>query len=121
MALAITADEVFPSLALLDVYGTITPSGDYATHGDTLDFSSLSSVPSSTIPVQVEIYETPAAGTSQSGYVYGWCPGTTLANGKMTVFESAGSAAPLAELAAGAYPAGITGAVLKYHARFKKI
>ena len=120
MALALTVDAVFPTIATLDVHGSITASGSYAAHGDTLDFSGNGSIPSDVVPIRVEVFESPAAGTSPSGYVYNFCPGTGLSNGKVTVFEGGGASAPLAELAAGAYPAGITGAAIKFRATFKK-
>lgn len=101
------------------VRGTLTFSGSYATHGDALSFADVYGIQSGSVPIRVFVYEAPAAGTSPSGYIYIFCPGTTNANGKLTVFTTGtASGDPLNELAAGAYPAAITGAVVKFEAIF---
>lgn len=90
-----------------EVQGTIATSGTIpaAGHGDILPFTQAlmgaSSIPFPNVtgvPDYVEIYEAPAAGSTASGYLYSFSPGTTLANGKCQIFQSAGSAAPLGEV-----------------------
>ena len=105
--------------AMIIVKFTIAVTGSYATHGDTLSFSGFDDVKSNEPPLFVKIFETPASGTSASGFVYEFIPGTTLANGVVQIFGSgASSGSALTELAAGAYPAGITGASLNCLAYF---
>lgn len=112
---------------LFRVYGTITPSGSYATGGDTLNFASgtwpigQGPIPSNSVPVLVSIMSQPATGGTVSGYVYGYATGTDMTNGKFQLFQSAGSAAPLAQVGAGAYPAGVTGDVIVFEAIFKAL
>lgn len=64
---------------------TITTAGNYATHGVTLDLSQLG-IPSEFPPTDFHIFETPAAGSSCSGYDYSFVPGTTQANGVVQSF-----------------------------------
>jgi len=93
----------------LIVVGTIAASGNYATGGDTLDLSQVAGLATSLAPDNVDIV---SAGSPGSGWIYGFVPGTNLSNNKMQVFGqsgSQGSATALTELAAGAYPAGVTG------------
>lgn len=123
MAAAATIDKTYnrndTTQATQIARGSITLSGSYATHGDTLDLSQLFGVQSRKAPVEVRVFEAPAAGTSPSGYVYIFCPGTDGTNGKLTIFTTGTAAGdPLNELAAGAYPAGLTGATIKFVAFF---
>ena len=75
----------FTSGGSLLVTVTITTSGTYATHGVTLDLSQLG-ITSEYAPNPTECYETPAAGSSASGYTYLFIPGTTQANGVVQSF-----------------------------------
>ena len=117
MALAVTIIKQTVMQNQLRMIFSVVPSGNYTTAvgGDTLNFLSATypsgGVPNFTkSPKTVNISSQPsAASTSPSGYIYQFNLGTTPANGKMSVFQSAGSAAPLAELGTGAYPAGVTG------------
>jgi hypothetical protein len=111
MALAITVTHTSEDQQGVYVRGTLAASGNYATGGDTLDFTTIPGrVPASQPPKQVWI-----AGTG--GYSFGWVPGTTLANGKVKVNTTAAT-----ELGAGAYPAGITGdANIEFEAVFAKL
>ena len=123
MAIAAAIDNTYArndtTEATQIVRGTLTFSGDYATHGDTLSFANVYGIQSHTVPLRVFVYEAPPAGTSPSGYIYIFCPGTTIANGALTIFTTGtASGDPLNELAAAAYPAGITGAVVKFEAVF---
>jgi hypothetical protein len=95
--------------------------GGAATHGDTLNFANQA-VFSNQVPTQVLVFEAPAAGTAPTGYFYTFCPGTTIANGVLSIFQCAGSAAPAVELTQGAaYPAALTAMTwLKCRAYFAK-
>jgi len=94
---------------LLYVYFKVTAAGAYAALGDPLDLTALGDVIKSPyLPLWVEIQSQKSGGLS--GFVYGYVPGTTLANGKFQVLTSNGAAPnPLLDLGAGAYPAGVTG------------
>lgn len=73
------------------VYGTITFSavGDtYATAGLLLTSGLVGDlIKSSSQPNFFEMTLAPAAGTSPSGYSYFFCPGTSLTNGKIAIFN----------------------------------
>ena len=111
MALAITITDVDTGTGNIYVFGTITPSGNYSTGGDTLDFTTVASrIGASQAPVQLW-----AGGTT--GDNYGWFPGTALNNGKIKISTTSAT-----ELAAGAYPARITGDVnIQFEAAFRKL
>jgi hypothetical protein len=106
----------------LIVDGTLALSGNYgggATHGDTLSFAGFDAIKSSSVPARVEIFEAPPAGTSATGYVYNFSPGTTQANGVMQVFTGGAAQSGLTELTQGsAYSAGAQAAALKFRAFF---
>lgn len=97
----------------VEAFIEVTASGSYPAGGDTLDLTDLSGalgqfgVPDGQLPMWTEIHSEASGGAS--GYVYAYRPGTAQDDGKVQVLESAGSGAPLAELGAGAYPAGVTG------------
>ncbi len=104
MALAMTPTLIDDGGDGVYVYGTIAASGNYATGGDTLDFTTIQGkgaysrvFQASALPVQVAVYGT-------TGDSYGFVPGTTLANGKVKINTASNT-----ELGAGAYPARITG------------
>ena len=129
MAARPTVTKVDTTQAGLIAYGTLAVSGNYVAHGDPVDFSGMAAsnpgincdlIKTQQPPDVVDIYEKPAAGVSASGYVYIFAPGTTTANGVMQVFQSAGSAAPQAELGAGAYPGGVP-ATLYFQAFFPSL
>jgi hypothetical protein len=113
---------------LLRVRGIITPSGNYAAGGDTLDLTTIfalaagapgASLPTAALPVEVRIWSACPAATPQTHqYQYGFAPGTTLKNGTMQVFTGAAAQTALTELSAGAYPAGVTGDVILFEACF---
>jgi hypothetical protein len=69
--------------------GTIVLTANYggaATHGDTLNLQQLQDLAkSSQLPTQVEIWEAPPAGTTPTGYVFTFCPGTTQINGVLNI------------------------------------
>lgn len=107
MAMAIAADSVFKKIVMrgnnyFKVLCRITPSGNYASLGDVLDFKPLGRT-STKQPRLVTI-------TGNSGYVYQY----DLTNKKVKVFVATTSGAniPLAEHTAAAYAAGVTSDVI---------
>jgi hypothetical protein len=103
---AITPDAIDATMQEFIVDGFITLTGNYggaATNGDTLSFAGVE-VPSNQLN-WVEIMETPPAGTAPTGYTFGFAPGTTNANGVLTVMNGTtqytqGSAYSAGQLAA---------------------
>ena len=86
--------------------GTIAASGTYLTpRGEPLSFANPE-VKSSRIPDHVEIH-------GQTGFDYKYVPNTDITDGQMAVFLGG------IEAVAGAYPGGVTGDIIKYHAIFK--
>jgi hypothetical protein len=109
------------------VEGTVTASGNYGTassNGDTLSFNVQGvTIPSGGIPVYVQVFEAPAAGTSQSGWEYVYNPGTTQNNGIVQVFGNGTSGQAQSQYTQGAAYASATPAVpstLKIRAYFPK-
>jgi hypothetical protein len=99
------------------VRGTVTLTGSYPTGGDTLSFASVSDqIKSNSLPLEVRLYETtPAANGAGSKYAFNFLPGTTNANGVMTVCNGT------TEFSAGAYgtpPFSITNFQLSFTATF---
>lgn len=115
-------DGVDNGQKLVYIYGTIVASGNYTTGGDTLDFTTLFDlVKTDYIPVQVTAWSQSSA-SGHSGYSYYWRPGSALNNGRIQVLTTGtGSGQPLVELAAGAYPAGITGDTIAFCAVFARV
>lgn len=107
---------------MLRIYFTVTPSGSYATGGDTLDLTAVFgttglpgySFPTASLPERVEIQSVKPTSAAQTNlFEYSYVPGTTLANGKFQVFTGAAAQTALTELSAGAYPAGVTAHVIE--------
>jgi lysozyme family protein len=124
MATTVAITRVDSTLNQFLIQGTIVLSGSYAANGDTVSFAA-DVVKTDQPPTFVEIAEQPATGTLASGFVYRYAVGSSPANGALQVFEVPAAAAlttaePLSELAAGAYPAGLTGAKLIFRASFPK-
>lgn len=99
------------------VYGTIALTANYgggATHGDTLDLTQLGDLlKSSQLPTQVDIWESPPAGTLPSFYQFVFCPGTTQKNGVISIGSN------LTEYTEGsAYSAALLAAVINFCAWF---
>lgn len=98
-------------------------SGSYATGGDTLDFTNAGV--NSAVPPGIDIggkvvrvsIDSNGGAASQGGIggYFQFIPGTTLLNGKLKVFSAAG-----VELAAGAYPAAVTGDLVLAEVVWKK-
>ena len=97
------------------VEGTLTLTANYggaATHGDTINMSALG-VPSNAVPDWVQIQEATPAGTAPTGYLFIFCPGTTQANGVLSIWNN------VTEYTEGsAYSAGLLAAVLEFRAEF---
>lgn len=93
----------------LMVEGTLTFSGNYATGGEIPTFSGLKTSKSTPLTMLI---------TALAGYVFAYDRGT----GKVLIFQDAtpAAAAPLPQLAAAAYPAGLTGVTTYFTAYFKK-
>jgi len=90
---------------------TLTFSGNYVTGGDTLDFTQITNmVPSDTI---VQVFAESQNGNS--GY-YIPVQGATLNNWKLKAFVGGGT-----EVAAGAYPAGVTGDIVQLSITARKL
>jgi hypothetical protein len=96
------------------VYGTIATSGNYTTHGDTLDLSVLG-VPSGAAPFPVDVYENAASGASQSGWRYVFNFGTTQKNGNVQIFNGT------TEYTSNAAYSGTIPATLYFRAVFVKL
>ncbi|MGC1782806.1 MAG: hypothetical protein WA708_09825 [Acidobacteriaceae bacterium] len=88
------------------VDGTVTLSGSYVVHGDTLNLQQFGDLlKSSQLPTEVDVWEDPAAGTSPTFAMFVFCPGTTQANGKLAI-AIAGTELT-AETYATAFPSGL--------------
>lgn len=97
--------------------GTVALTGTYPTNGDTLDLSQLG-VPSTGLPLQVELWETTPAPGPQSGYTFLYVPGTTQANGLVEAFNGT---TQFTTQAYGTPPFAITGFQLSFRAYFPSL
>lgn len=98
------------------------PANYPGTPGDVLDFTQIGEgVKSSAAPIFVQIQSARSAGNS--GYFYEYIPNAapTQANGKMQVMQCGGAAAPLADIGAGNYPAGVLGDTIVGYADFLRV
>lgn len=107
------------------VYGTIAIGASpltYTTHGIAMSFAGFDLIKSSTPPLFVTVVSSSAAGTSPSGYVYQFCPGTSLSNGVLVILTGAAAQSPLTELTGGgAIPAGVSGDTIVFKAEFPRL
>lgn len=91
------------------VYFQLTPSNAPTNYpgpaGDLCDLTLGGIVHSGYAPIFVVIQSIKAGGVS--GYGYDYQPGTTPANGTVQVTQCAGGSAPMADIGAGNYPAGV--------------
>ena len=113
---AVQPDATDATLQEFIVDGVITLTGNYgggATNGDTLSFAGLD-VASNQLN-WVEIQETPPAGTASTGYTFGFAPGTTNANGVLTIMNGTTQLTQ-----ASAYAAPLLAAVLRARLWFTK-
>lgn len=119
MALAITITSVQESQGTLTVLGYIKASGNYATGGDTLNFATATAdpkfsgispvIPAASAPRQLWIER--MAGNITD--IYFPILGSGITNCLMKIATAFGT-----ELAAGAYPGGVTGDVIGFEAEF---
>jgi len=116
MALAFTLIDTWDDGKRIHVTGTVAASGSYTTGGDTLDLSQYPIIASTQPPIQ---------GTGWmdglAGYDYTFAPGAALNANKVKIFAQGTAAGAFPELAAGAYPAAITGDTITLYAIFKKL
>lgn len=98
---------------IFEAIGTITITGSYVTNGVTFDLTPLG-VATASLPLYVEIIETPASGVVGSGYNFVYAVGTTIANGVIQAFSTGGTQSAQSTFAS----LGIAG--LTYRAIFKK-
>jgi hypothetical protein len=116
MALAFTRVDSWDDGQRIHVCGTVAASGSYSIGGDTLDLSQQPIVPSTQPPITGTAWMDGLAG-----YDYVFIPGAALNNGKVKIFQQGSGAGAFAELAAGAYPAAITGDTITFYGIFKKL
>lgn len=126
MAAAITITNVDNVQNEIIVSGTIALTGNYgggATHGDTLSFLNQDSIKSGSPPALVEIFETPPAGTSATGFRYTFSPGTDQGNGVLQVFGTGAAAGAASQeyTQGSAYSAPLLAAVIKFRAFFSRL
>ena len=119
MALAVTINKVDAAQNSLYVRGTLVASGSYVAGGDTLDFSGKGDLPASIPPRDVFVH-------GVAGFVYEFVRGTLLTNSKVKVRGQQPTSATagviaLDEIAAAAYPAGVTGDTITFLAIFDKL
>ena len=113
MALAINITSIDSGENNLYIFGLLTASGNYASGGDTLDFTTVANqIGASQAPLQVWV-----GGSTGDSYGFIRAASPTLANGKIKINTASNT-----ELAAGAYPARITGdANIQIEAVFSKL
>lgn len=130
MPLVVTGTQLssFPAVdagQFLDyLFFGVAASGNYPTGGDTLSFVGASPLlTTSQPPVGPVTIQSQSSSAGHSGYLYYFRPAAapTQANGKMQVLTTGGgSGQALVELAAGAYPAAITGDTIVGTAAFPR-
>lgn len=104
MPIALTVLDVDNSGKTTYVTCSLTFSGSYVTGGDTVDLTTI--IGKGRLGKTFQAFAPPiyGYGVSSAGYSLAFIPGTALNNGKMKINTAAAT-----ELAAGAYPAGLTG------------
>ncbi len=116
MALTFSVVGTWDDGKRIHVSGTVVPSGNYTTSGDTLDLSQVPLIASD---------QPPAQGTGWmdglAGYDYVFYPGATMNSTKVKIFQQGSAAGAFPELAAGAYPTAITSDTLTFYGIFKKL
>jgi hypothetical protein len=123
MALAVTVNQIDAPAGsqFVEAYGTLTFSGNYASGGEAIAWAGLGTqgaqIPSSQAPIQVYVQS-----QGGSGWLYGWNAGTAKVQvfGQHPTNATTGIIA-LEELAAAAYPSGVTGDTVTFLAVFKKL
>lgn len=124
MALAAAIQKVRVELRTKELIVQVTASGNYAAGGDTLNLSSATnpnnlSSANFGYPGKIDDYEVLSCPT---GFTAELIPGTNLTNWKLKFGETgAALSGPLGEVAAGAYPAGISGGTVLLRFRGPKL
>ncbi len=116
MALTFTLVDTWDDGKRIHVSGTVAASGNYSTGGDTLDLSQFPVIGSTQAPIRGTAWMDGLAG-----YDYVFTPGSAMNNGLVKIFQQGTSAGAFPELAAGAYPAAITGDTITFYGIFKKL
>ena len=116
MALTFTLVDTWDDGKRIHVAGTVAASGNYSTGGDTLDLSQFPIVASTQPPIQGTAWMDGLAG-----YDYVFSSGSAMNNSKVKIFAQGASAGAFPELAAGAYPGGITGDSITFYGIFPKL
>ena len=111
MALTFKVSEQYNTARSTRVLGTLVFSGNYTTGGDTLNLGVISA---DSFGKLLKVASAPIFGSvvGQGLYTYQWLVGTTLNNGKVKVITAG------AEIAAGAYPSGVTSDVVTFEFEF---
>ncbi len=100
----------------IHVSGTIVPSGNYTTRGDTLDLSQVPLAASDQPPVQATGWMDGLAGYDDVFY-----PSATMNRNKVKIFQQGSAAGAFPELAMGAYPGAIMADTITFYGIFKKL
>lgn len=123
MPLAVNVQSIDADSDVVVVTGKLVASGSYPTGGDTIDFTSIAFDATYTGPSQIIPTSQPPLSLgvwSEGGvinYVYSPIIGSAMNNNKLKI----GGTTYGTELAAGAYPAAITGDTIAFEASFKKL
>lgn len=116
MALTFSLVDTWDDGKRIHVTGTAAASGNYSTGGDTLDLSQSPLVASAQAPISGTAWMDGLAG-----YDYVFLPGASMSSNKVKIFQQGAAAGAFPELAAGAYPAGITSDTITFYGIFKKL
>jgi len=108
------------------VFGTLTFSGSYAAGGDTIDFTKATGVPFPSAQPPIQAYAQDQKPGAVSGWLFSVSPGSAQNNSLVQIFgqnptSTTAGVIALQELAAGAYPASVTGASVVFEAIFPKL
>jgi hypothetical protein len=119
MSLTITVQNVDATGTLTSITGGVTFSGNYATGGDTLDWTTV--VEQVGQSGQIAAFATPPVQVkfeSQNGNAGYYVPvlGNALNNWKLKCFLGSGT-----EVGAGAYPSSVTSDVVVFQAYFLRL
>ena len=116
MSMTAVKTNLIQAMNKIVVDGTVTLSGAYPQHGDTLDLSQLG-VPSNAIPGPVWLWSTQTQGAAPQYDTYTFQPGSTQKNGVVQIAVSNTEMANSAAYATTA-PSNGTGYVLHFQAEF---
>lgn len=117
MAVTVNAPTLEKGDKVIHAFGTLTFSASYVTGGDTLNFAGKVKSGRQLEFLQIE---------SETGFVFRWVRGTTLATQKVKVFGQEPTNATtgviaLSEHTAAAYAAAITAGIHRYHAMYRQL